>query len=137
MNWEEQLGIKLSATVAGVIGGLVSLTFEQKLSFFRAVLLLFSGGVTAGFTAPITVEHLGFTPNWGGAIAFTIGLFAMRIISVLMRILDMVKENPSILLSMSKFLALLKNDSNNSSSSRNRSDDKSSVHSTREDNKGD
>ena len=75
---------------------------------------------------------------WGGFLAFTLGLFAMRIVTIMIKILDVVKEDPTILLSATRFFRYLKNDiTNSSSSSRDSDNDKSSVHPTRKDNQGD
>lgn len=79
MNWEEQFGVKLPALVAGFIGGIVALTFEEKVTFSRAMLIIFTGGVTAGYTSSL-VEHFYDLPQaLSGSIGFFLGLISMKI----------------------------------------------------------
>lgn len=133
MNWEEQLGIKLSAFVGGIIGGIVSLTFEEKLSFIRAVLLIFTGGVMAGYGFTGAQQYLHTDVHLSGLVGFSIGLLSMRIVKLIFKIADRIIANPAIIFSYVELIKNLKNGSSNTSSSSEQSD----IYSTRESDQAD
>lgn len=83
MNPEELFGIKLSTVVAGIAGGIVSLTFEEQLTFKRALFLIFTGGVVAGYSSSILEAYLEYPDGVASAIAFFLGLLSMRIVEYL------------------------------------------------------
>lgn len=126
MNWEEQLGIKVSALVAGLVGGIISLTFEQKLSFGRAVFLIFTGGVTSGYSFALAQHHFGLTPELGGVFGFTTGLVSMRLVNTIMSIAELISKNPRMLLSI---FNVIKN-GNTTGNSGDRSNSESDIHPT-------
>jgi len=109
MNWEEQLGLKFTAFVAGIVGGIISLTFETKLSFIRALTLIFVGGITAGYCFNAAEHYLGMSHQAMGLFSFTIGLISMRIVTIIMNIGNLVQKDPAVILSLPKVLADLKN----------------------------
>lgn len=85
---EEQFGLKLSLLTAGVIGGIVSLTFEHGISSKKALMLLGVGGVTAAYVQP-TVEFLFNTPpSIASGVAFLLGLTSMRLLKIILDVLD-------------------------------------------------
>ena len=83
MNLEAQLGIKLSVLVAGLIGGIVSLTYETKLSFMRALLLIIGGASTAAYLHPLTEHYLGLDNKFSSGVGFVLGLVSMKVINFL------------------------------------------------------
>ena len=83
MNLETQLGIKLSVLVAGLIGGIVSLTYETKLSFQRALLLIISGAATAAYLQPFLEHVLSLDTKFSAGAGFLLGLVSMKVINFL------------------------------------------------------
>jgi hypothetical protein len=84
MNIEQQLGIKLSVLVAGLIGGIVSLTYEEKISFKRAILLIITGASTAAYLQPLAEHYVQIPENLSSGLGFILGLISMRVIDVVM-----------------------------------------------------
>jgi hypothetical protein len=119
MNWEEQLGLKFSAFTAGIVGGIISLTFETKLSFIRALTLIFVGGITAGYSFNAAVHYLGMSHEAMGLFSFTIGLISMRLVNTIMNIGRVIQNDPSVILSIPKILTELKDVRNSTIDSRN------------------
>lgn len=111
MTFEEQFGIKVSVLAAGLIGGIVSLTFEQKISAIRAVMLILTGCSTAVYTHPIIESYYHTSPDIGPGISFIISLLSMRVIK---RVLDVIDKVPLSSLT-SKFLNGFTNDKSNGS----------------------
>ncbi len=110
MNLEEQLAIKLSSFIAGIAGGIISLTFEHQLSALRALLLIFAGGTTAGYAFKGIEVYYQANPNLSGVVGFALGLTSMKLISILMSVVEAARKDPSILLSYAKLIRALKDD---------------------------
>jgi len=134
MNWEEQLGIKISALVGGLVGGVFALTYEERLSFGRALTLILGGGFTAGYGFSLA-DHWGLPHNMSGVFGFGIGLVAMRIMDIIVTLFVKASKDPSILLSYVKLLNSLKQDGNSTTNSSGSSDSKPDLDTTGEVNK--
>lgn len=75
------IGIKLSSTIAGFAGGIVSLAFIKGLTRFQAVMAVVVGALTANYLTPFAVYKLGVVqPQFQSGMAFVLGLCAMNII---------------------------------------------------------
>jgi hypothetical protein len=74
------LGLKLSTTLAGFAGGVVSLAFIQNLNRTQAVGAVVVGTLTAAYLTPAALEHFNLGPELNNGAAFVIGLCAMSII---------------------------------------------------------
>ena len=96
MNWDEQF--KLPVLVSGIVGGIISLTFEQKISFLKAIVMIFTGGSTAALTYPALEVYFSLQPQFANAVGFLLGLISMRVIDILLILLDRIKSNPALLL---------------------------------------
>lgn len=83
MDIEQQLGIKLSVLVSGLIGGIVSLTYETKISFLRALFLIAGGASTAAYLQPIAQHYIGLPEQFSTGLGFVMGLVSMKIIEFL------------------------------------------------------
>lgn len=117
MNFEQVLGIKLSAFIAGLIGGLVSLTYEQNLSPLRALVLILTGGVTAGYAFTASEHYWSLHPTTTGIASFGLGLVSMRLIDTTIGIADVVRKRPALLLSIPALLKAFKDGSSSSTDS--------------------
>ena len=80
MDLEEQFGIKLSVIIAGFVGGIVSLTYETKISAIRAVLLITSGASVAAYLQPAIQHWMNFPPQLANALGFVLGLSSMKVV---------------------------------------------------------
>ena len=98
MSFEEQLGIKFSVLISGLIGGIVALTFEEKLSFLRALLIIFTGGVTAAYSSQALIHYFELKEVYVHFFGFLTGLISMRITAVIGNFTKKIVEDPSILL---------------------------------------
>lgn len=90
MNLEEQLGIKLSVVIAGLIGGIVSLTYHTKVSFLKALALIAAGASTAAYLHPIVAHYLSTDDRFSSGIGFLLGLTSMKLIGGIMTSADKV-----------------------------------------------
>lgn len=80
MDFEQQLGFKLSVLLSGLIGGIVSLTHETKISTYRALLLILGGASTAAYLQPVAQHYLGLPEQFSTGLGFIMGLVSMKII---------------------------------------------------------
>lgn len=133
MNWEQQLGINLTSFIAGLIGGLISLTYEHKVTPLRAITLISTGGVTAGYAFSAAEHYFSLHPSIQGIFSFGIGLVAMRVIDTVIKTMDIIHKDPALILSYSKLLKNLKDDTTDRSDERRSSGRKPSVDSARTD----
>lgn len=83
MNIEQMLGIKLSVLLAGLIGGVVSLTYEEKMSTKRALILILAGASTAAYLQPIAEHFANIPENLSTGLGFVLGLVSMKLIDYL------------------------------------------------------
>ena len=88
--------MKASALVAGLIGGIVSLTYEEKLSFGKAIILILTGAACAAYITPLVELYIDFDKGMGNAFSFLIGLISMRLIGGVLVLADKWKIKPSL-----------------------------------------
>ena len=100
MTWEEALGIKISILLSGIAGGVVSLTYEDKIPPLRAIGMIFCGGATAAYTQPVLTHYLRLEEVYANAIGFFLGLVSMKLVAVILNALDYLKKNPKLLLNL-------------------------------------
>lgn len=84
MNWEEQLGIKISILVAGFMGAVASLLFEDRLSFKRGIVILSSGAATAAYLHPVLMHYGNLSEKFSVATGFVLGLVSMKVLKTIM-----------------------------------------------------
>lgn len=93
-----RLMIKITVLLSALSGAVSSLVFETKISFFRALILITAGATCAIFTHPILHHYLNVPEVLSPGTAFIFGLLSMKVAAILYRVLDMIRENPSIVL---------------------------------------
>ena len=79
-----KLGLKGVHLLTGLMGGVISLLYGNKVRTWRdklkAVLAVLSGAVVTGYLTPLIILH---KPNWVNAehsVAFVVGIFGMSVI---------------------------------------------------------
>lgn len=88
-------GLKFATLLAGVAGGVVSLSFIKELTKLQAVTSVVTGALTAGYQTPMAIQYLSLTsPEAQNCAAFVIGLTAMNIIPGLLKLSEMFKRDP-------------------------------------------
>lgn len=85
MDFEQQLGIKLSVLMSGLVGGIISLTYEERISAQRAFLLILGGASTAAYLQPLAEHYLGIPENFSTGLGFVLGLTAMKILDFIIK----------------------------------------------------
>lgn len=92
------IGVKASSLIAGLSGGIISLTYEDKITPYRAAMLIITGGICASYLTPIVIDWankiatVGDHAENGGA--FIIGLLSMKIVGGLLKLGEKFKRNP-------------------------------------------
>lgn len=80
---EAWFGVKASHAVAGIIGAIASLTFEEKITFGKAITYIFVGGSVAGYSTYAAQQYFEFVPAIGGFAGFVLGILSIRLVSLL------------------------------------------------------
>lgn len=93
-DWIQQLGFKLPSLAAGFFGGIVSLTYEKSVTFSRALLMIVTGAVCAGYLPPILNKWLNFGDSLENGLAFIVGLLSMKLVGGLMKLGERFEKNP-------------------------------------------
>lgn len=91
----DHLGISTSALIAGLVGGLMSMSIMPQLTFRRAITALIGGGACAAYLTPLAVEWLGLASrNLENGLAFALGIGGMRIIGGILKLWSRFEKAP-------------------------------------------
>lgn len=91
----DHLGVSASAMVAGLVGGLMSLSMLPQLTFRKAVAALIGGGACAAYLTPLAVEYAGVgSRNLENGLAFALGIGGMRIIGGILKLWERFEKSP-------------------------------------------
>lgn len=84
------VGVSDKLLIAGMIGSLLSLTYEVKPTFKSSLIAIFTGAFTAAYLTPSLVldEKIEL------AIAFVFGIASMRIIGAILEIGEELRKDP-------------------------------------------
>lgn len=97
LRWWDVMGIQVGTVVAGLIGGILSLSMMPKLTFRKAMTAVLGGGACAAYGTPLVVEYLGVASrNLENGLAFVLGVVGMHILGGLFTLSDRWRRNPSI-----------------------------------------
>lgn len=95
---KESIGV-LSAAIVGSFIGTASKRNDDPLTMAISVV---AGISTAYIFTPIIIINFGVSYKIDDAVAFVLGLFGMYTISIIMAILDVLKNNPMEFITFSK-----------------------------------
>ncbi len=91
----DHVGISASALIAGLVGGLMSLSMLPQLTFRKAVAALIGGAACAAYLTPLAVEWLGLASrNLENGLAFALGIGGMRIIGGILKLWSKFEAAP-------------------------------------------
>lgn len=91
---EALMGVKGSAVLAGLVGGIVSLSFMRDLTPVKAVLATLSGAASAAYLTPLVVHYLDVEAPAEHAVAFLAGLIGMNILAGVFKLSERFKQRP-------------------------------------------
>ena len=66
------------------MGAIAALTFEDKVSFIRACGIISCGATASTYLNPVIMQVFSFPPSYGNAVAFMIGLVAMKMANLIL-----------------------------------------------------
>lgn len=84
-----RIGIDVTTTTAGVIGGLLSIAFVEKSGLIGRATAVTGGWACAHFLTPHVKTYFDVAGP-GGGIAFLLGLFGMLIVSALANVIKTI-----------------------------------------------
>ena len=91
---------------ASIIGSFIGTASQRNDSVLKIVVSVSSGISCAIIFTPIVSDYFDFYSKIDYAIAFLLGLTGMYIISILMSILETLKNNPKEIISFAKDIFL-------------------------------
>lgn len=103
------LGVKYASVIAGLAGGIVSLTYLRNLTKWQAALAVITGAAVAGYGTPLAVHFVSYffgsvSIEAESSLAFLLGLISMNVVPGIMRLSEIFKRDPE------KFVRLGKGD---------------------------
>lgn len=90
-----QLGLKISTLIAGLVGGLISLSYQKQMKWYKAVAIIIVGGITAAYTTPLLVTLFSMGQPLEHSLAFIMGLLGMRLTTAIIVGIEKIAENPA------------------------------------------
>lgn len=94
---ESLFGVKLSAVIAGFVGGVVSLAMIRDLTPKIAVTTVIGGTACAAYLTPLIVDYLELGgSNLENALAFLTGVCGMNGVAGVFKISERFRASPSI-----------------------------------------
>ncbi len=93
----EELGLRVSSLVAGLVGGVLALSMMPKLTFRKSVTAVIGGGACAGYATPIVADVLSLASrNVENGLAFVLGVVGMNILGGLFKLSERWRERPTL-----------------------------------------
>ena len=94
------IGMELPAVIAGFAGGLVSVMSSDSVTKWKAVLMVTTGAITAGYTTPLLGLWFEFGEEMQAGMSFLIGLTSMKLVQIITNFLSLIKKDPSLLVGL-------------------------------------
>lgn len=67
------------------MGAIAALTFEDKVSFLRACGIITCGAAASTYANPVIMQAFHLPDSYGNAVAFMVGLVAMKIANLVLQ----------------------------------------------------
>ncbi len=95
--WTDELGLKVSSLVAGLIGGVLALSMMPQLTFRKAVAAVLGGGACAAYATPVVAELLNLTSRHvENGLAFVLGVIGMNLLGGLFKLSEQWRNKPTL-----------------------------------------
>ena len=91
----DHLGIQVSSVIAGLIGGILSLSMLPRLTFRKAITAVIGGAACAAYLTPLAVEYLGIASrNLENGLAFALGVAGMNVLGGIFKLSERFERAP-------------------------------------------
>jgi hypothetical protein len=95
--WSDELGLKVSSLVAGLIGGVMTMSMMPQLTWRRALTAVFGGGACAAYATPIAAELLGLASrHMENGLAFVLGVIGMNLLGGVFKLSERWRDRPTL-----------------------------------------
>lgn len=93
----EELGVKTSTFVAGLVGGVLALSMMPKLTFRKSVTAVIGGGACAVYATPIVADVVSMTDrSLENGLAFVLGVCGMNVLGGLFKLSERWRDKPTL-----------------------------------------
>ena len=93
---EQLIGAKISAIIAGFVGGVVSLAMIRDLTPKVAITTVIGGTACAAYLTPLIISYLNLSgSDLENALAFLTGVCGMNGVAGVFKLSEKFKANPS------------------------------------------
>ena len=95
--WTDELGVKVSSLVAGLIGGVMAMSMMPQLTFRKALTAVLGGGACAAYATPIVAELLNLdSRHLENGLAFVLGVIGMNILGGIFKLSERWRDRPTL-----------------------------------------
>lgn len=96
-DWMNDLGFKASTGVAGLVGGILSLSYMPELTFKKLMVALVGGIGCAAYLTPIVAELIKLeSRSTENGLAFGLGFLGMKLLGGAFKLADDWSKRPTI-----------------------------------------
>ena len=94
MNTAEHtiLGVKTATLVCSFVGSALSLSYAKEMTKTQAAVAVVTGTSVAVFAAPLALHYLGLPDVFERAVAFFVGLLAIRAVPVALNVVERFRD---------------------------------------------
>ena len=96
-GWSDELGLRVSTLVAGLVGGVLALSMMPQLTWRRAMTAVIGGGACAAYGTPIVAEATGLASrHMENGLAFVLGVIGMNILGGVFKLSERWRDRPTL-----------------------------------------
>jgi hypothetical protein len=96
-GWTDELGLKVSTLVAGLVGGVLAMSMMPQLTLKKSLAAVFGGAGCAAYATPIAAEVLGMTSrHFENGLAFGLGVVGMNVLGGVFKLSERWREKPTL-----------------------------------------
>lgn len=96
-DWMNDLGFKASTGLAGLVGGILSLSYMPELTFKKLMVALVGGIGCAAYLTPIVAELIKLeSRSTENGLAFGLGFLGMKLLGGAMKMADDWAKRPTL-----------------------------------------
>lgn len=95
--WADELGLRVSSLVAGLVGGVLALSMMPQLTFRKAVAAVLGGGACAAYATPVVAELIDLSSRHvENGLAFVLGVVGMNVLGGIFKLSEKWRDKPTL-----------------------------------------
>ena len=88
-------GISIKSLIAGGMGGALALSVLKQIGPWKSSASIIGGAFAANYLAPVVRHHIGWPPDFSGAVDFMIGLVFLAVLPAFLEGVQKLVSDPA------------------------------------------